>query len=300
MKKDFAHIERKKSFGVLMIALEEVSKIISSHVRKVGLSDLLGISGSTNKSGDEVKRIDEFANELLTRQITNCGQVHCLGSEENPDVVCTIQKDAPFDIYFDPLDGSGNTENGGSVGTIFSIYKTDKTHTLRKGSEQVAAGYVLYGATTIFVFATDEGVNGFTLDPSTGCYVLSHPNMKFPTKPKVYVANEANEPLWSDETKKYVRMLKTELKLKHRNAGCLVADFHNILTQGGVFLYPTDSKNPSGKLRLVYEVNPISFIAERASGKADSEGTNPLTMTPNDIHEKVGFAVGNVGGESSR
>ncbi len=293
MQSDFLKIERKKSFGMLMVTLEEVSKIISSHVRKVGISNLLGQSGDVNKSGDDVKKIDVFANDLLTQLLTNCGQVSCLGSEEHEDSICTVQKDAPYDIYFDPLDGSGNTENGGTLGTIFSIYNTKTPHSLRKGSEQIAAGYVLYGATTVFVFATHESVNGFTLDPSTGCYVMSHQNMRFPDKPKVYVANEANEPHWDDDTKAYVQKLKSEKGLKHRNAGCLVADFHNILTLGGVFLYPSDQKSPKGKLRLVYEVNPMSFIAHVAGGKAISGGHDPLSLTPQNIHEKVGYVVGN-------
>lgn len=288
-----------KGFALLMNTIENASRIISAHVRKIGISDLLGVSGGENVSGDQVKRIDVYAHELLTQMLSDCGQVSIVGSEEAEGLLTTSHTDAPYMVFFDPLDGSSNIESGGSLGTIFSIYhssglpKADGSHPpLPRGIDQIAAGYILYGSTTIFVYATAEGVHGFTLDPSTGCYLLSHPDMHFPSDPKVYVANEANSIYWDEHTLKVVADLKISGTYKQRNAGCLVADFHNILINGGVFLYPADKKSKSGKLRLMYEVNPMSYIAVKARGKTHSGDMNPLMMLPSNLHQKVGWVAG--------
>jgi fructose-1,6-bisphosphatase I len=195
-------------------------------------------------------------------------------------------------IFFDPLDGSSNIDTGAPLGTIFSIYHTSalikgREPILPQGSAQIAAGYILYGSTTLLVYATAEGVEGFTLDPATGCFLHSHPHITISTHPKIYIANEANEPLWEDDTRTYVQRLKTTSTIKHRNIGCLVADFHTILISGGVFLYPADRKNKNGKLRLMYEVNPMAYITRAAGGCADSHGVNPLSITPATLHQKV-------------
>lgn len=317
-----------KGFALLMNTIENASRIISAHVRKIGISDLLGVSGGENISGDQVKRIDVYAHELLTQMLSDCAQVSQVGSEEAEDILTTSYPDAPYMVFFDPLDGSSNIDSGGSLGTIFSIYHTSSVHEstsntshsgegtnpqaihvvpakagiqsrkiairelLPRGIDQIAAGYILYGSTTIFVYATAEGVHGFTLDPSTGCYLLSHPDMHFPTTPTVYVVNEANSIYWDEQTTQMVADLKASGTYKQRNAGCLVADFHNILINGGVFLYPADKKNKSGKLRLMYEVNPMSYIAVKAGGKARSGNLDPLMVQSSDLHQKIGWAVG--------
>ena len=304
-----------KGFALLMNTIENASRIISAHVRKIGISDLLGVSGGENVSGDQVKRIDVYAHELLSQMLSDCAQVSQVGSEEAEDILTTSYPDAPYRVFFDPLDGSSNIDSGGSLGTIFSIYHTSNRHestsntshpdesrdpkvkphaalSLPRGIDQIAAGYILYGSTTIFVYATAEGVHGFTLDPSTGCYLLSHPDIHFPTTPTVYVANEANSIYWDEQTTQMVADLKASGAYKQRNAGCLVADFHNILINGGVFLYPADKKNKSGKLRLMYEVCPMSYIAVKAGGKALSGDLDPLMVQSSDLHQKVGWVAG--------
>jgi fructose-1,6-bisphosphatase I len=248
----------QKGFILLMITLENAARIISAHVRKVGLSDMLGSSGRLNTSGDSVKRIDVFADELLTSMLTACGQVAHMGSEEKTELITTPSHEAPYSIFFDPLDGSSNIDTGAPLGTIFSIYHTSalikgREPILPQGSAQIAAGYILYGSTTLLVYATAEGVEGFTLDPATGCFLHSHPHITISTHPKIYIANEANEPLWEDDTRTYVQRLKTTSTIKHRNIGCLVADFHTILISGGVFLYPADRKNKKVQFQWIYQ-----------------------------------------------
>ncbi len=306
-----------KGFALLMNTIENASRIISAHVRKIGISDLLGVSGSANASGDQVKRIDVYAHELLTQMLSESGQVSTVGSEEAEALLSTTYPDAPYQIFFDPLDGSSNIDTGGSLGTIFSIYHSSSAHksasnvchagegrnpkqenvniieSLPRGIEQIAAGYILYGSTTIFVYATAEGVHGFTLDPSTGCYLLSHPDMHFPETPAVYIANEANSIYWDEKTTDLIHTMKSSGKYRQRNAGCLVADFHTILINGGVFLYPADKKNKNGKLRLMYEVNPMSYIAIKAGGVARSGDLDLLMVLPSELHQKVGLVVGN-------
>jgi len=285
-------ITRGKSFTVLLNTFENAARIISAHVRKVGLADLLGVSGDINTSGDTVKKIDVFANDLLVQMLTDSGQIFRLASEELETVIKTTHTDAPFDVYIDPLDGSSNTDNAGSLGTIFSIYERQATDTLPSGNKQVAAGYILYGSSTMFVYATHEGVQGFTLDPSTGCFIHSHPDLVMPEEGTIYIANEANSPNWHKDILLFVQKLKVEKKCKLRNAACLVADFHNTLVGGGVFIYPGDKRNPDGKLRLMYEVNPISFICEISGGKAITNKKNPLDEAPIDLHQKVDFLIG--------
>lgn len=285
-----------EGFVLLMLTLENAARIISAHVRKVGLSDMLGLAGSTNSSGDSVKRIDVFADELLTSLLSSCGQVVHIGSEEQPELAHTPYHNAPYSIFFDPLDGSNNIDTGAPLGTIFSIYHRtsctagQKIH-LPHGCDQIAAGYILYGSTTVLVYATAEGVEGFTLDPATGCFLHSHPHLSIKSHPKLYIANEANEPLWEDDTRTYVNMLKQVPHIKQRNFGCLVSDFHAILIAGGVGIYPADTKHTEGKLRLMYEVNPMAYIARAAGGRALSDSRDPLTITPMTLHQKVPVVI---------
>jgi fructose-1,6-bisphosphatase I len=293
----------QNGFVLLMITLENAARIISAHVRKVGLSDMLGLAGSTNTSGDSVKRIDVFADKLLTSMLNTCRQVSWTGSEEQPELRPTLTPDAPYSVFFDPLDGSGNIDVGTALGTIFSIYHTtsitkDGIPTLPQGNLQIAAGYILYGSTTLLVYATAEGVEGFTLDPATGCFLHSHIHMHVPQKQKVYIANEANTLAWHEETRAYVCALKNTPSIKHRNNGCFVADVHTILNSGGTFLYPADQKNVHGKLRLLYEVCPMAYIMRAAGGRAqcalssdDKSAHDPLTITPSHLHQKVGVII---------
>ncbi len=282
------------SFTTLMAQIENATKIIASHVKESGLVDILGKTGTVNSFGEEVQKLDEFSNKLMVETLTNCGEVYAIVSEEVAEPVYSPKEHSGnYIVYFDPLDGSSNIDTNCPIGTIFSIYYKNGDNLLQKGFEQVAAGYVIYGSSVMFVYTCGNGVNGFTLDPSVGSFLLSHRNMIIPDSGKIYSINEAYENLYDDGTKKYLAHLKKEGKSKARYVGSLIADMHRTFIKGGIFLYPADKKQPEGKLRLMLEVNPFAFLAQEAGGKAISKlDKNPLDIVPKHIHDRSPIIMG--------
>lgn len=279
-------------FIILMTVLENAVKMIETHVSKMGLADLMEKTTDVNSSGEEIKKIDQVANDILVKMLSESGQISRLASEEVEEMIYTPYPKAPYEIYFDPLDGASNINIGGMLGVIFSIYHSGPKGSLPRGEEQIAAGYVLYGSSTILVYATHDGVNGFTLDPASGCFLLSHINMTMPQKALYYSINEGYANHFSDKTNRFLANIKKAGTIKGRNLGCMCADFHNALINGGVYLYPANKKDPQGKIRLMYEINPMSFIAQIAGGSASVDGQDPLKIAPLSLHQKMDFVVG--------
>ena len=279
-----------------LLAIENATKIIASHVRMAGLVDILGKVGKTNIQGEEVQKLDEFSNNVLIEQLSASGQFYALASEELEEPIYPEEgKDAKYVIAFDPLDGSSNIDVNVSIGTIFSIHKRigdGEENFLQEGYKQVAAGYVIYGSSVMFIFSTGNGVNGFTYDPSVGMFLLSHPNMRIPEKGKIYSINEANSKKWVDEgLVKYIETLKDE-GYTSRYIGSMVADVHRTLIKGGIFGYPADKKNKNGKLRMLYEASPMAFLIEQAGGLATDGKTKILDIKPSDIHQRTPVFLG--------
>lgn len=296
-------------FTGLLWDLTIAAKTISREVNKAGLADILGLTSETNVSGDAVKKLDVYANERIFKAMDHGGHLCAMASEENEDII-PIPEEFPkgkYVLMFDPLDGSSNIDANVSIGTIFSIYRkktTGKDGTiedcLRKGAEQVAAGYIIYGSSTMMVYTTGQGVHGFTLDPGIGEFLLSHENIKIPTKGKIYSINEGNANTWDEGTKKYIAHLKendspTGRPYSLRYIGSLVADFHRNLLYGGIFLYPADYKDPrkpKAKLRLLYEAAPLAFIVEQAGGMASTGKERILDVQAMELHQKVPLIIG--------
>ncbi len=280
-------------FTILLNQIENAAKIIASHVKASGLGDILGKTGEINTTGDEVQKLDIFTNNLLVDTLLASGEVYAVVSEELEEPVYAPKETAgDYIVYFDPLDGSSNIDTNSPIGTIFSIYHK-KGGLLQPGNQQVAAGYVIYGSSVMFVYTFGHGVNGFTLDPAIGSFLLSHPNIQIPSNGKIYSINEAYENLYDDQTKNFLQHLKDKGKSRARLVGSLVADAHRTFIRGGIFLYPSDKKQPAGKLRLTIEVNPMAFLTEQAGGKAIcSDGKSPLLITPKQIHERASFIMG--------
>jgi fructose-1,6-bisphosphatase I len=294
-------------FTRLFQQLALAGKIIASRVNQAGLAGVLGVTGEINVQGERVTKLDVFANNALIHSLECGGQVCLMASEEVDDPI-PIPTDYPrgkYVLMFDPLDGSSNIDVNISIGTIFSVHKRITAETaepalkdcLQPGSQQVAAGYIIYGSSTMFVYTTGERVHGFTLDPSVGEFFLSHPNLRLPERGPIYSINEGNETKWDDKVRDWVRWLKTPDKAagrpySSRYIGTLVADFHRTLLKGGVFAYPADRKNPGGKLRLLYEASPLAFVA-RAAGGAASDGKRPiLDIVPTELHQRVPLYLG--------
>ncbi|MFQ5713679.1 MAG: class 1 fructose-bisphosphatase [Candidatus Scalinduaceae bacterium] len=293
----------------LLMDLIYAAKVISREVNKAGLVDILGLTGDKNIHGEEVKKLDEYANDKLYNAMDHGGHLCIMASEER-DQAIPIPDEFPkgkYVLLFDPLDGSSNIDANVSIGTIFSIHRK-KTggengkleDCLQKGRDQVAAGYIVYGTSTMLVYTTGQGVNGYTLDPSVGEFLLSHEDIKIPTKGKIYSINEGNTNFWDEGTKKYISYLKekdpaTGRPYSLRYIGSLVADFHRNLLYGGIFLYPTDYKDPKkpkGKLRLLYEASPLAFIVEQAGGLAITGKENIMDVQPTELHQKVPLIIG--------
>ncbi len=281
------------------------AKIISREVNKAGLAEVLGMTGKVNIQGEEVQKLDDFANNTMIKIVGRSGNLCVMASEEEEDMI-EIPEGYPVGKYvlaFDPLDGSSNIDVNVSIGTIFSIFKKINLNhekgtiedLLQPGYKQVAAGYVIYGSSTVFVYSSGQGVHGFTLDPSVGEFFLSHPDIKIPSHGKYYSINESNYYLWDDNTKKYadtIREGKGKYSYTARYIGSLVADFHRNLIKGGIFLYPANSKSPEGKLRLLYEANPLAFIVEQAGGLAITGKERILDIVPDKIHKRVPLIIG--------
>ena len=279
------------------------AKIINREVNLAGLVNILGVADVENTSGDEVKKLDIFANERMIECLTNSGEVCGIASEELDDFIVVPKvagKESNYVVVIDPLDGSSNIDVNVSVGTIFSIFKRKSSVSedcnlgdfLQKGSELVAAGYVLYGTSTILVYTTGEGVNGFTLDPSIGEFCLSHPNIKIPASGGYYSVNQGYYLKFDLEMRRYIDHCSDQ-NLGLRYIGSMVSDIHRIMFHGGIFLYPSTRKYPQGKLRLLYECAPISMIVEQAGGTAiDCNLKRILDLTPVSLHERCTVVMG--------
>lgn len=293
--------ESTGNFTSLFSDLVLAAKIISREVNRAGLIDILGSTGGQNIQGEEVQKLDELANEMLIRTMEHGGHLSGMASEEMEEIVKVDGKfpKGSYLLLFDPLDGSSNIDVNISVGTIFSILKcpgADDATTkdfLQPGTRQVCAGYILYGSSTMLVYTTGHGVHGFTLDPSVGEFLLSHENIRIPEKGKTYSINEGNSKHWFPATSMFIEKLKTNEKgYSARYVGSLVADFHRNLLKGGIFLYPADRKSKNGKLRLLYEANPLSFIVEQAGGKSSTGDKRILDIVPEELHQRTPLIIG--------
>jgi len=294
-------------FSWLLSGITLATKIIAAAVRRAGITDnVLGSTGEKNIQGETVQKLDSLANDTLLQFLGNRGNVAIMASEENeePVVVERDRRHGKYVVVFDPLDGSSNIDVNVSVGTIFSILRREQdpdgtrdsmADVLQAGYQQVAAGYVVYGSSTMLVYTTGNGVHGFTLDPAIGAYLMSHENIRMPAAGTVYSVNEANADGFPDGYRRYLSLLRsgaTGRTYSSRYIGSLVADFHRTLLKGGVFLYPPTASHPSGKLRLLYEANPIAFLTEQAGGKATDGCGRILEIPPTDLHQRTPLIVG--------
>ena len=308
--------ENPKATGAFTTLLNELivaAKVISREVNKAGLADILGGTGKVNVQDEQVQKLDVFANNVIIERMQHIGELCCMGSEENADLIEIPSKypKGNYILVFDPLDGSSNIDVNVSIGTIFGIYKkrsdeTDidmlRSDALQPGIDQVAAGYFIYGSSTMMVYTTGKGtgVHGFTLYPSVGEFLLSHENIRIPEKGKIYSVNEGNYQYWDDKTRALINYFKDRDKptgrpYTSRYVGSLVADFHRNLLKGGIFMYPADNKDPkksAGKLRLMVEANPLALVVSEAGGYA-SNGEGPiLSIEPEHLHQRVPLYIG--------
>lgn len=303
-----AHPKATGEFSGLLHHLALAAKLVWREVTKAGLVNILGKTDRMNISGDEVKKLDEFADETIFKAMDHAGHLCVMASEENEDLL-HIPADYPHGKYvllYDPLDGSSNIDANVTIGSIFSIYQRVSAtgegtmeDVLQPGHRQVAAGYVLYGSSMMFVYCTGHGVHGFTLDPSVGEFLLSHENIRIPRKGTIFSMNEGNYGRWEPRMQEYARYLKEEdaatgRPYSSRYIGSLVADVHRTLLYGGIYCYPGDTKNPNGKLRLVYENNPLAYIVENAGGAASNGRRRILDIQPGSLHERSPLFVGSV------
>lgn len=288
--------ESTGAFTLVLTHIENAAKIIASHIKMAGLADILGATGKVNVYKDEVQKLDTFSNDLLVKTLIGTAHVAGVASEELDEPVYAVYKKGKYVVFLDPLDGSSNIDVNISIGTIFSIYlKSDRL--LQKGKKQLAAGYILYGSSVMFVYTCGNGVNGFTLDPAVGSFLLSHPNIRVPETGGTYAINEGNELLWEESVRQYIHEIKknnltAKKPCKLRYIGSMVADVHRTLLKGGIFLYPGDARDKEGKLRLMFEVNPLSYIMEQAGGLAVSGKVSPLTIEPKTIVQRTPVALG--------
>jgi fructose-1,6-bisphosphatase I len=285
----------------LLHSIEIASKYISSKVRAAGLFRLLGVEGSTNATGDQVKKLDVIANESFITSLKRSHKVSAMVSEENENIIFVEGSAGKYVCVFDPLDGSSNIDANVSIGTIFGIYRTEgapatERDVLQPGTKLVAAGYTMYGSATILVLTTGNGVNMFTLDPTSGEFVLTHPNVKTPEKKNIYSVNEGYCKFWFDPLKKYIEHIKNPKTDKdvysQRYVGSMVADVHRTILYGGIFMYPADTRSKDGKLRLLYEANPMAMIIEQAGGKATTGTGRILDIQPTSIHQRCPVFLG--------
>lgn len=297
-------------FSAILSQIVFAAKVVAAQVSHAGLiEDILGRTGQKNVQGEEVQKLDEYANKVFINALNYIGKVCVMASEEEPDMI-VIPPEHPkgdYVVMFDPLDGSTNIDVNVSIGTIFGIYKrvtADGDGTLddclQTGSKLFGAGYIIYSSSVNLVYTTGNGVNVFSLDPSVGEFVLSNPNVRIPARGKIYSTNEGNQPYWKKGTREYIDYLKSERNTlgapySSRYIGSLVADFHRNLLKGGIFLYPEDTKDPkkpTGKLRLLYEANPLAFVVEQAGGWASTGYERILDITPAKLHQRVPLIIG--------
>ena len=298
------HPEATGKFSDILYDIALAAKIISREVNKAGLVDILGRTGKTNVHGESVQKLDVFANDVIYKTMDHTGNLCCMASEEHADVI-PIPEHFPTGEYvllYDPLDGSSNIDVNVSIGTIFSIHRSVSRQErgtladcLQIGRRQLAAGYVVYGSSTMLVYSSGAGVHGFTLDPGIGEFLLSHPDIRMPTPPsRTYSVNEAYYARWSQGQQRFLDHLKTSEGggFSTRYIGSLVADFHRTLLSGGIFMYPADRKSPQGKLRLLYEAAPLAFIAEKAGGRASDGFQEILDVEPHQLHQRTPLYIG--------
>jgi len=307
-------IEKQADFpyakGELSRLLRDIgiaSKIVNREVNKAGLVDILGAAGTMNIQGEGQQKLDVYANTQFISALTSGGECCIVATEEEDHFVkidSPVSKNAKYIVCIDPLDGSSNIDCNVAVGTIFSIYRRKSTSgeatlqdVLQKGTEQVAAGYVIYGSSTMLVYTTGKGVNGFTLDPSIGEFCLSHPNMKIPPNGNIYSLNEGNYVHFPEGVKKYLKYVQVEDEATNRPytsryIGSMVGDIHRNLIKGGIYIYPTTARSPKGKLRLLYECNPMAFIVEQAGGVASDGFNRILDIEPTELHQRTAIFIG--------
>ena len=291
----------------LINSIRLAAKVVNYEVNKAGLVDILGTAGDTNTQGEEQQKLDVYANEKFIQMLTNRNIVCGIASEEEDDFIAINSYDKnnqnKYVVLIDPLDGSSNIDVNVSVGTIFSIYRRVTPvgtpvvldDFLQKGKEQVAAGYIIYGTSTMLVYTTGDGVNGFTLNPAIGTFYLSHPNMTFPKSGKIYSVNEGNYVHFPQGIKDYIKFCQQEENDRpytSRYIGSLVSDFHRNMIKGGIYLYPKSKAHPNGKLRLLYECNPMAFLAEQAKGKATDGFQRIMEIDPTELHQRTPFVCG--------
>jgi fructose-1,6-bisphosphatase I len=300
------HPQATGEFSWLLSGILLATKLIAAQVRRAGLADVLGATGERNVQGEAVQKLDVLADQALLHCLGSRGNVAATASEEN-ETVMVVPRDwehGRYLVVFDPLDGSGNIDVNVSTGTIFSILRRDpgpgsagdpQTAVLQPGRRQLAAGYVLYSSSTMLVFSTGHGVSGFTLDPSIGAYILSHERLTMPAHGHYYSVNEANADSFPEPYRRFLAHLRSGQAgrpYSSRYVGSLVADFHRTLLKGGIFLYPPTRQYPDGKLRLLYEANPIAFLAEQAGGRASDGKQDILEVKPTALHQRTPLLVG--------
>lgn len=309
-------IERQQEYpgaaGSLTRLLNNISlasKIVQRNVSRAGIVDILGHTSTSNVSGEVQKKLDLLAHEEFVMALSRGEECCLIGSEEHAEAIPirnpSTSAQGKYMVLLDPLDGSSNIDVNASIGTIFSIYALPDgadsdvglDQVLKPGREQVAAGYVIYGSSTMLVYSTGNGVNGFTLDPSIGEYILSHPDMKVPESGTTYSINEGNYFSWEDGLKKYIKWTQREDEATNRPysfryIGSLVADFHRNLITGGIYVYPKNSRSPEGKIRLMYEANPLAYLIEQAGGKALTGSKRILDVEPKTLHQRTPIFMG--------
>ncbi len=295
--------ESRGDFTILLNHIVLGCKFVCSAVNKAGLAKLIGLAGEINVQGEEQKKLDVLSNEVFVKALVSSGRTCILVSEEDEEaIIVEPSKRGRYCVVFDPLDGSSNIDCGVSIGTIFGIYmlkdggEPTLDNVLQPGKNMVAAGYCMYGSSCTLVLSTGSGVNGFTLDPSLGEFILTHPDIKIPKKGKIYSVNEGNAKNWDAPTSKYVEKCKFpqdgSSPKSLRYIGSMVADVHRTLLYGGIFLYPADKKSPNGKLRVLYEVFPMSFLMEQAGGQSFTGKQRALDLVPKKIHDRSPIFLG--------
>ena len=301
------HPDATGAFSNILYNMAFAGKLIAREVSQAGLVDILGATGKTNVHGEQVKKLDQFANEVIFKAFDHTGLLCCMASEEHEDIL-EIPRQFPtgkYSLLFDPLDGSSNIDANVSIGTIFSVHRKVSDHErgceedcLQPGRDQIAAGYIVYGSSTMMVYTTGNGVHGFTLDPSIGEFLLSHPDIQIPSPGKrIYSVNEGYYDRWSEGQKRLVDHLKgidgeAGERFSARYIGSMVADLHRTLLYGGLFMYPADAENPKGKLRLLYEACPMAMVIEQAGGRATDGRQDLLDVEPEDLHQRTPVFMG--------
>ena len=300
------HPEATGELSGILVDLALAAKMIAMKVRMAGVIDILGAAGTDNVQGEHQQKLDVIANEIVVKAMDHGGRLCAMASEEEADIIPIPDgfKLGKYLLMFDPLDGSSNIDVNVPVGTIFSVVKKHSRNGprgelkdfLQPGRKQVAAGYVIYGSSTMLVYTTGQGAHGFTLDPSIGEFLLSHPDIKIPSTGRYLSVNDSYEPLWEPGVRTLMRRYRgiegDRKPLNVRYVGSLVADFHRNLLGGGVFAYPANAKSPKGKLRLLYEANPLAFIVEQAGGAATDGRTRILDVTPTELHQRTPLYIG--------